>query len=146
MLYKSERDFGDDAVLDHARNLKVLIACGRAIANFLKWRAKHTKWETSERNIIFMSFFIFSFSCAPPPCAASFCVFEANWKARTYAKYTREEQYIRVCSFSIYSGVSFRAYLAPRILRVLTSTRLKKAKNDACTEAYAKHLNPLKND
>lgn len=40
----------------------------------------------------------------------------------------------------------FRAYLAPRILRALASTRLKKAKNDACTEAYAKHLNPLKND
>lgn len=145
MLYKSERDFGDDAVLDHARNLKVLIACGRAFANFLKWRAKHTKWETSERNIIFMSFFIFSFSCAPPPCAASFCVFEANWKARTMQN-TRERNNIFVCvPFPFIQASPFRAYLAPSILHALASTRLKKAKNDACTEAYAKHLNPLKN-
>lgn len=144
MLYKSERDFGDDAVLDHARNLKVLIACGRATA-ILNWRAKHTKWETSERNIIFMSFFIFSFSCAPPSCAASFCVFEANWKARTMQN-TRERNNMFVCSFSLVQASPFRAYLAPRILHSLASTRLKKAKNDACTEAYAKHLNPLRND
>lgn len=144
MLYKSERDFGDDAVLDHARNLKVLIACGRATA-ILNWRAKHTKWETSERNIIFMSFFIFSFSCAPPPCAASFCVFEANWRRELCKIHARGT----ICScvpFSLIQASPFRAYLAPRILHSLASTRLKKAKNDACTEAYAKHLNPLRND
>ena len=54
--------------------------------------------------------------------------FWGELKGENYAKYTREEQYIRVCSFSIYSGVSFRAYLAPRILHALASTRLKKAK------------------
>ena len=48
--------------------------------------------------------------------------------------------------FPLIQASPFRAYLAPSILHALASTRLKKAKNDACTEAYAKHLNPLKND
>lgn len=60
---------------------------------------------------------------------------------------TRERNNIFVCvPFPLIQASPFRAYLAPRILHALASTRLKKAKNDACTEAYAKHLNPLKND
>ena len=93
-----------------------------------------------------MSFFIFSFSCAPPPRAASFCVLRRTERQELMLN-TRERNNIFVCvPFPLIQASPFRAYLAPRILRALASTRLKKAKNDACTEAYAKHLNPLKND
>ena len=60
---------------------------------------------------------------------------------------TRERNNIFVCvPLPLIQASPFRAYLAPRILHALASTRLKKAKIDACTEAYAKHLNPLRND
>lgn len=93
-----------------------------------------------------MSFFIFPFICAPPHCALPFA-FLRRTERRELMQNTRERNNIFVCvPFSLIQASPFRAYLAPRILHSLASTRLKKAKNDACTEAYAKHLNPLKND
>ena len=145
MLYKSERDFGDDAVLDHARNLKVLIACGRTTAIF--WtEERNTRSEKQARGTLFSCLFSFfrlvaRLHHAPLPFA-----FLRRTERRELCKIHSRGTICSCVPFWLIQASPFRAYLAPRILHSLASTRLKKAKNDACTEAYAKHLNPLKND
>ena len=95
----------------------------------------------------FHVFFSFFRSFVRLPIAPLPFAFLRRTERRELMQNTRERNNIFVfVPFSLIQASPFRAYLAPRILRVLTSTRLKKAKNDACTEAYAKHLNPLKND
>lgn len=95
----------------------------------------------------FHVFFHFFHLVARLPLAPLPFAFLRRTERRELMQNTRERNNIFVCvPFPLIQASPFRAYLAPSILHALASTRLKKAKNDACTEAYAKHLNPLKND